>query len=138
MAKAYTGGCACGAIRYEISGEPAMAGHCQCRDCQKTTGAGHASVLAFPEASFKITGKAKFYEVKADSGKMAGRGFCPNCGSILFDRPGSFPGVMMVTAGTLDEPGRFQPQFVLFTSSGNAWDYMDPKLPKFQKMPPPG
>jgi hypothetical protein len=136
MAQAYSGGCACGAIRYEISGEPAMAGHCQCHDCQKATGAGHASVMVFPEAQAKITGKAKFYDVKADSGATLSRGFCAACGSRLFSKSTGFPGMIMVTAGSLDNPGRFQPGFVLYTSSGNAWDYMDPKLPKFPKMPP--
>ena len=35
MSEAYTGGCACGAIRYEISGEPMVSNDCQCRDCQR-------------------------------------------------------------------------------------------------------
>ena len=43
MSKPYTGGCACGAIRYEISAEPIAMNDCQCRDCQRTSGAGHGS-----------------------------------------------------------------------------------------------
>ena len=35
MSDAYTGGCACGAIRYEISAEPVFMNDCQCRDCQQ-------------------------------------------------------------------------------------------------------
>ena len=45
MSEAYTGGCACGAIRYEISGEPIFMNDCQCRDCQRTSGTGHGSYL---------------------------------------------------------------------------------------------
>ena len=50
MSEAYTGGCACGAIRYEISGEPMAMNDCQCRDCQRKSGTGHGSYLTFPAA----------------------------------------------------------------------------------------
>lgn len=48
MSEAYTGGCACGAIRYAISDEPIAMVDCQCRDCQGTSGTGHGSYLTFP------------------------------------------------------------------------------------------
>jgi hypothetical protein len=38
MSTNFTGGCACGAIRYEVSAEPIVMFNCHCRDCQKTTG----------------------------------------------------------------------------------------------------
>ncbi|RVA88978.1 aldehyde-activating protein, partial [Mesorhizobium sp. M7A.F.Ca.US.006.04.2.1] len=41
MTKRYTGGCACGAIRYETNDEPIFQNHCQCSDCQKRSGTGH-------------------------------------------------------------------------------------------------
>lgn len=47
--KAYTGGCACGAVRFEISGEPMVQADCQCRDCQRKSGTGHGSYLTFPD-----------------------------------------------------------------------------------------
>ncbi len=47
MSKSYTGGCACGAIRYDISGEPMAMVDCQCRDCQRRSGTRHSSYLAF-------------------------------------------------------------------------------------------
>ena len=49
MSKAYNGGCACGAIRYEISGEPVFMNHCQCLDCQRRSGTGHGSYLTFAD-----------------------------------------------------------------------------------------
>ncbi|MDB5516133.1 MAG: aldehyde-activating protein [Tardiphaga sp.] len=45
MSEVYTGGCACGAIRYEIPTEPLVMNHCQCRDCQRKSGTGHGSYL---------------------------------------------------------------------------------------------
>ena len=50
MSEAYTGGCACGAIRYEISDEPMVMADCQCRDCQRKSGTGHGSYLTFPSS----------------------------------------------------------------------------------------
>ena len=46
------------------------------------------------------------------------------------------PDVTTITAGSLDDPGVFQPQFVCYTSHGHAWDLIDPALPSFPKMPP--
>ncbi len=36
--KIRTGGCLCGAVRYEVSGEPYIAGLCHCTKCRKLTG----------------------------------------------------------------------------------------------------
>ena len=69
MARLHTGGCACGALRYEIDAEPIFQNHCQCLDCQKRSGTGHSSYLTFAgRAAAKITGAAKFWSVTADNG----------------------------------------------------------------------
>lgn len=59
MSEAYTGGCACGAIRYEVADEPFVMGDCQCTDCQKRSGTGHSSYLTFvSQANVKVSGQA--------------------------------------------------------------------------------
>jgi len=136
----YTGGCACGAVRYEIAAEPLMAGHCQCRDCQRITGTGHASMMGFPEAAVRVQGELKFHDVKADSGSTASRGFCPGCGAFVLARSSGMPGMLTVAAGSLDRPDGFVPQMVVYARSGHAWDHLDPDLPRFPgipAMPPP-
>ena len=45
MTRPYTGGCACGAIRYATKHAPVFQNHCQCRDCQRWSGTGHGSYL---------------------------------------------------------------------------------------------
>jgi hypothetical protein len=42
----------------------------------------------------------------------------------------------MITAGSLDDPSQYKPSIDIFTSSAQPWDYMNPALPKFPKMPP--
>jgi hypothetical protein len=132
----YRGGCRCGAIRYEITAEPILAGQCQCLDCQHESGGGHASFIALPADAVKLTGSPRFYESTADSGNLVGRGFCPTCGSSVVSRSSGMPGMIAITAGSLDDPSLFEPQFVVYTSRGHAWDRIDPALPSFPAMPP--
>jgi hypothetical protein len=131
----YTGGCLCGAIRYEISAEPMMAGHCHCRDCQRTTGAGHSSLIGFAKEALKVTGSPKYYAAKANSGNTANRGFCSNCGSWVTGWSSGMPGMMTITAGSLDDPSLFSPGLVVFAARANAWDQTDPALARFDAMP---
>ena len=56
MSKSYIGGCACGAIRYHISGEPVFSNDCQCRDCQHESGTGHGSHMTFRRDGVKLGG----------------------------------------------------------------------------------
>src|SRR6202035_1170027 len=78
MSKPYTGGCACGAIRYQISAEPIAMKDCQCRDCQSTSGTGHGSYLTFASReAVKLEGEATHWDMVGDSGNVKTRGFCP-------------------------------------------------------------
>jgi hypothetical protein len=71
MSDAYIGGCACGAIRYEISADPLLMNHCQCRDYQGRSGTGHGSYLTFPSRTdVKLKGEAKQWDIVADSGNV--------------------------------------------------------------------
>ena len=136
MTKHYTGGCACGAIRYETSSEPIVQNHCQCRDCQKRSGTGHGSYLAFPQrADMKITGAAKAWRVAGDNGNEKSHAFCPICGTPVYVTFSAAPAVIAVHAGSLDDPGKFSPQMIVYRVSGPVWDAMDRSLQRFERMP---
>lgn len=136
MSDAYTGGCACGAVRYEISGEPIFSNHCQCRDCQRVSGTGHGSYLTFAgRKSVTLTGKATQRDVTGDSGGVKTHGFCPSCGSPVYLTFAGNPELFTVHAASLDDPGRYRPQVVTYAIRGHAWDGLDPALPKFDRMP---
>jgi hypothetical protein len=135
MAASITGGCICGAVRYECSAEPVLTGNCHCRDCQKAGGGAFAPALVVPNEALKITGQVKYYDTKADSGNTASRGFCPDCGARLFGKPGAKPQITVILAGSLDDPSWFTPAMDLYTASAQPWDHMNPDLPKFAKMP---
>ena len=51
----FTGGCSCGAIRYEITVEPVTMLKCHCRDCQQLTGSGFSPAVLVPAEAFRLT-----------------------------------------------------------------------------------
>lgn len=137
MSEPYTGGCACGAIRYEIAAEPIFQNHCQCRDCQHKSGTGHGSYLTFPQrADVALKGDATHWGIVADSGNAKTHGFCATCGSPVYLTFSAMPDLFTIHATGLDDPGRFQPQAVTYAARALAWDLLDPALVAFAGMPP--
>ncbi len=136
MGELVTGGCLCGAVRYEVSADPVMSEHCYCRDCQRVTGAAMGSLMFVPKEAFRLTkGELKFFAVKANSGNEVTRGFCGTCGSWVMGRGSGIPQLVEVTAGSLDDPNVFKPMMNIFLSSAPKWAPITPELPKFDKMP---
>jgi hypothetical protein len=135
MGRPYEGGCACGALRYTIVGEPVFSNDCQCRDCQRESGTGHGSHLSFQREGVTVTGDARSWDMVADSGNVKTRSFCPTCGSPVYMTFSAMPDIFTIRAASLDEPARYRPQVVTYTASGHAWDHLDPDLPKFERMP---
>jgi hypothetical protein len=131
----FTGGCMCGAIRYECSAAPIFMGNCHCRDCQQATGTAFAAAILVPRNAVTISGNLKYYDVIGGSGEPIGRGFCPNCGSRLFGKPAN-PAFLGIMAGSLDDPSWFEPTFDFHVASAQPWDWMNPALLKFPTSPP--
>jgi hypothetical protein len=124
-----TGGCLCGAIRYECSAQPVWSGNCHCRDCQKLSGGGYTAILFVPDDSVFITGDVQYFDKNGDSGHQVRRGFCPTCGTQIFGKLEVAPGILGIRAGSLDNPELYQPTMDIYTSSANSWDFMNPDLP---------
>jgi len=135
MAIRFTGGCMCGAVRYECGNDPIAMGNCHCRDCQQATGSAFAAAILVPVSGVKITGEVRYYEVTGDSGAVVYRGFCPNCGARLFGKGAASPNVMGIMAGSLDDPSWYRPQADIYVASAQPWDHMNADLPKFPGLP---
>jgi len=136
MTEPYTGGCACGAIRYEVSAEPMVMNDCQCRQCQRDSGTGHGSHLTFLGAPVKATGEPALWMTIGEGGTRKNRAFCPTCGTPVYLTFPDMPEVFVASAASLDDPQRYRPQFVMWTTAGYGWDPVDPALPRFERMPP--
>lgn len=136
MPKPYTGGCACRALRYEVSGEPVAMVECQCRQCQRESGAGHTSNLTFHGATVRLEGKASIWDTVGDGGTRKRSGFCPTCGAPVYLAFPDMPDLFVIRAASLDEPERYQPQIATWTTAAQPWDRIDPALQRFERMPP--
>lgn len=127
------GNCLCGSIKYEIKGKPQLSFLCQCRQCQKITGTGHSAEFAVPEQMVSLSGELKSYEMKSDQGNTVSSGFCPTCGNPIFKKSSGYPSLIFFHAATLENPEVFQPGKVFWCSSGQPWDFVNPKLEKLDK-----
>ena len=123
-----TGGCLCGAVRYEAIRPPHHAEYCHCRMCQKWTGSPVEASAAIWADSFRITrGEPKFYK----SSDIIERGFCGDCGSSLLsryfnpDQP-----YVWVCVGTLDRPEDAPPTHHFGIESQVPWLTIDDNLPR--------
>ena len=135
MTAVLSGGCACGAVRYESMVEPMVSGHCQCRACQYASGTGHASHAMVPKEALTIQGELRFWDSPADSGNVVGRGFCPQCGSPVLSRNSGMPDHLFLRAASLDDPSRFVPNMLVYTGRAQPWDRVDPELMSFETQP---
>lgn len=131
----FSGGCLCGAVRYESAAPPQFVGQCHCEDCRKTSGTDHATNLMVPEDDFTLTGTVKVYARPADSGNVVSRGFCPECGTPLTLTNSATPGKIFVRASSLDDLEIAKPHMVVFASRAPSWRPLDPDIPAFDEMP---
>lgn len=132
-----TGKCLCGAVRFSFPEEPIVRRACWCRDCQYLA-AGNASVnVIFRKAGFACTGEVRAYESLADSGTSMRRSFCPTCGTPLFSEAATRPDVMVVRAGTLDDPELGRPEGFIWTASAPRWGHVDSNLANCEGQPAP-
>ena len=132
----FSGGCACGAIRYQSAAEPMFMFHCHCRDCQRASGGPFSSYVIVPAEAFKILeGSLRFHDSPSERGGKTHRGFCPDCGSPVVVKTDSNPDIVAIRTGSLDDPSWFNQQMDVWTSDAHAWDQMSSALPKFEKYP---
>lgn len=131
-----TGGCACGAIRYETTAEPVVMFHCHCRDCQRASGGPFTSFVIVPAEAFTFSqGSVRLHDSPSHRGGMTHRAFCADCGSPILAKTDANPDIVAIRTASLDEASWFNPQMDVWTSDAHSWDQMNPALPKFEKYP---
>ncbi|MBD2842043.1 GFA family protein [Erythrobacter rubeus] len=124
------GGCACGAVRYRLSGDPIETSWCHCRNCQRISGAPGAVYTTVSRTDFEISdGETLVGRIRLSPG--AERLFCSRCGSPLATLIESEPDTVDVTVATFDDPDGFEPEFHIFERSRIGWFQTDDTLPRF-------
>jgi hypothetical protein len=101
-----TGGCHCGAVRYEAQGVPFHSTVCHCGDCRRVAGAPVVAWFSVAREGFRVVrGAMRLYA----SSPQAERGFCGDCGTTLTYAAHALPGEIDVTTASLDDPARLPP-----------------------------
>jgi hypothetical protein len=129
----FTGGCACGAIRYTCSAAPVAMINCHCRDCQRSTGGAFASAALVRADTLTLTGEPRMHALTAASGNEISRAFCGTCGSPVFSKLAR--NLIGVKAGSLDDATWFRPTIDVWTRSAQPWAVMDEGIAKVETQP---
>ena len=129
-----TGGCLCGALRYEAYGAPDAAGYCFCADCRKVSGSAFIGFMGFAPEQIKVMGETRRHHSPAFNGNAAVRNFCAVCGSLVFGGGHDLGGVN-VYAGSLDDPSQFQLRIAIFTRDRPHWASVPTGIKQFETMP---
>jgi hypothetical protein len=130
-----TGGCMCGAVRYELKSQPFDCGWCHCRTCQLNSGAPGMVFASVPDSDFTWTsGSDKVKSVPSSS--FGHREFCSECGTPFLMKVDHQPETVDFSVVTLDEPEAIAPGFHIFSSSKVGWFESKDELPRHDRFRP--
>jgi hypothetical protein len=131
-----TGSCLCGEVSYSFNESSVIsAHHCHCKDCQKSTGSGKATIIMIPENALQMKGEIKIYTVTGTDGSHVTRGFCESCGSPLISYIEEMQGIRLIKAGSLDDSSWLKIDSNFWSSTAREWSPVDETLHSFIKNP---
>ena len=128
------GRCHCGAVAFEVRGEPIGRALCHCADCRRSAGAPMVGWAMFPAEAFKVArGAARTYA----SSEHGRRHFCAACGTgLYYTNDKMLPGIVDVQIATLDDPNALAPQCHIQVAERLDWMRRAHDLPEFERYPP--
>ena len=127
-----SGGCRCGAVRFEAEGQPEHSTLCWCTECRRSSGAPVVLWTLFEEDAVRVTGEPATFE--SSPGTL--RQFCPTCGTGLFYRNAEiFPGKIDIQGATFDRADAFAPQAHIQVADAPSWREAMTQLAHFQRYP---
>jgi hypothetical protein len=127
-----TGGCACGAVRFEVTAPFETAGHCHCDRCRHRSGTLWSTNAFVHPDGFRVTHgaeKVRTWEPEGGSPKS----FCEACGGHVFGGRPSGP-YRVVRFGALDGDPGIEPRWRAWLASAPVWAPVpDDGLERFQQ-----
>ena len=133
MQQVRSGGCQCGAVRYEASGEPIVVALCHCSMCRRASAAPAVAWAMYEEAQVRMTHAAPtIYQ----SSTEARRGFCASCGTQISFTADYIPGLIDLTVGSFDRPQDLPPSLHYWESRRLPWVRFADDLPRHPEFPP--
>lgn len=130
----FSGGCLCGAIRYQVKSNPVRVAHCHCDDCRRATGSAFATNIFVKSDDLAITkGAPKSYRHTADSGNTMTKEFCADCGSQLFGFSSGATGMKSVKVGSIDDAAFVKPEIEVYVSKALPFTHLSEATEHFAK-----
>ena len=131
-----TGGCYCGALRYEATGDALAKGLCFCRECRHISGGGGSVILGMGTAGFAYTKGEPASFTRDDLDGAATREFCARCGTHILTRSPRMAGAVLIKAGTLDDQAAFgMPAVAVYCSEKQPYNIVPEGVASFEKFP---
>jgi hypothetical protein len=116
-----TGGCLCGAVRYEVNEPLIGAGYCHCTRCQRRTGTAASPTALSVSGSVRVVRGADLVTVWEPEGGWA-KLFCSACGSALFSRNPADHEQLGVRLGSFDEDPGVRSSYRQFVAYAAPWE----------------
>ncbi|HEY8615255.1 GFA family protein [Phenylobacterium sp.] len=117
-----TGGCLCGAVRFEVAAEPLVAFACCCTECQRASGSAFSmSVLVRKDAFRLVAGEPRRWLRPGPSGKPSAQYSCPTCSARTHAEPGYSDEVVSIRVGALDAARQIAPGAFFWLREAPAW-----------------
>lgn len=134
MSAVLTGGCNCGAVRFEISEPLAEARYCHCRRCQRRSGSAASATATLRPGSCRIVSGADQLVRWNPGGGVRDKVFCGTCGSALFIQWPGEDDVLGVRLGSFDSDPGVRPSYRQFVAYAAAWEAIpDDGLPRYDE-----
>jgi hypothetical protein len=132
MTLTITGGCLCGAVRYESDDPPSRGLCCHCDVCQKQASGPMMQLFFVRAEKFRIVkGEAQTF-ASSETGR---RDFCASCCTPIAFRRSTRPEIISVMGGSLDDPSLFRASYHTWTSDDRAWFHEGDVLMHEERLP---
>ncbi len=137
MSEPLTGGCYCGALRYEVTAKPIFKAQCHCRACSHVSGGGPNYFMTIPSAGFAYVAGVPTSFTRSDLNTPVTRESCGECGThIVTRRPGLDAAILKI--GTLDDPSAYRgPRAAIYTAEMQPYQQIPDDIPAFDGLPDP-
>jgi hypothetical protein len=129
---ATSGGCLCGAVRFELTEPASAAGYCHCTRCQRRTGAAASPQARIDGRTLRVVQGADVVRSWRHPDGGFEKHFCPECGAHLFSRNPDDPTQMSVRLGAFDGDPGVRPSWRTHVASAAPWEPIpDDGLPRY-------
>jgi len=131
-----TGGCLCGAVRFEVTEPLVSSGYCHCTRCQRRTGTAASPGARIAPGSLRVlSGEEHVRAYEPDEGFA--KVFCSACGSSLWSRSQEDPDIVSIRLGAFDDDPGIRPTYRQFVAYAAPWEPIpDDGLERFPESRP--